>query len=110
MIRTGRHSDRHWTWSNTMTYVEQEVGIHVVFLLVLLQQVVQLSDGQAVEVEVVVLVVELVVVEGVDGAGVLSDHSDGVPVAVERFEGLFQILDVAVSRVVVQPAILLQSL
>ena len=90
--------------------MQHEVGKHTIFLLILLQQFLQFRDGQAVEVEVVVLVVELVVVEGVDGAGVLSDHSDGVPVAVERFEGLFQILDVAVSRVVVQPAILLQSL
>ena len=110
MIRTGRHSNRHWTRSNTVTHVEQEVGINVVFLLVLLQQVIQLGDGQAVEVEVVVLVVELVVVEGVDGAGMLSDDEEGVLLAVERLHSHSQLLDVAVGCVVVQSAVFLQRL
>ena len=59
------------------------------------------------EVEVVVLVAELVVVEGVDGAGVAAGDSERVAVAVERFQRLAQLLNVAVGCVVVQTAVFL---
>ena len=48
------------------------------------------------ESEVVVLVVEMAVVEGVDGASVFSESGNGVPVAVEGFHRRSQLLDIAV--------------
>ena len=62
------------------------------------------------EVEVVIVVVQILVVEGVDGASVFSEGSNGVPVAVEGFHCQPQLLDVAVGCIVVQPAVLLESL
>ena len=62
------------------------------------------------EVEVVILVVQSVVVEGIDGASVFSEEGNGVPLAVERFHRRSQLLDVAVGCIVVQPAVLLESL
>ena len=82
----------------------------MVLALLLLQQIVQLSNGQTVEVEVVVLVAELVVVEGVDGSRVVVGGLDGVRCAAEGLQRLAQLLDVAVGRVVVQPAVFLKSL
>lgn len=52
------------------THVQHEVGEHAVLLPPFLQLLLKLRNGQAVEIRVVALVVKLVVVEGVDGAGV----------------------------------------
>ena len=60
------------------------------------------------EVEVVVLVSELVVVESINGTSVVSN--DGVGRLVEGPQSSAELLDVAVSCVVVKTAVLLQSL
>ena len=79
-----------------MTHVQHKVGKDAILIFFLLQHSVQLRNGETVEVEVVVLVVEVSVVEGVDGASVFSEGSNGVPVAVEGFHRRSQLLDVAV--------------
>ena len=90
--------------------MQHEVSEDAILILLLFQQFVQLWNGQAVESEVVVLVVEMAVVEGVDGASVFSEGDDGVPGAVKGFHRHLQLLDVAVGCIVVQPAVLLESL
>ena len=90
--------------------MQHEVGKDAIPRLLFLQQFIQLWNAEAVEVEVVVTVVKLLVVEGVDGASVFPDNGDWVPVAVEGFHCQPQLLDVAVGCIVVQPAVLLESL
>ena len=96
-------------WPNA-THVQHKVGKDAILGLPLVQQFVQLWNGEAVEVEVVILVVQSVVVEGVDGASVFSEEGNRVPLAVERFHRRSQLLDIAVGWIVVQPAVLLESL
>lgn len=88
--------------------MQHEVDKDPVLVSVLLQLLLQLRDGEAVEVEVVVLVVERFVVEGGHSCGVVSDQ--GVIVLVKRLQGQAELLHIAVGRVVREAAVLLQSL